>query len=365
MNDLIPGSSCALNDQGCICTNKQLIEDLSVCVTAACTIRETLVSINITNTDCGVPVRDNTAPSIIIPAVGLNVLLLVALRTYTRFKVTASETGLDDWAVLLLAVSVVGKTGLGRDMWTLDFDRITRVIYYSWVQSIFYIICISLTKLCFLFFYLRIFPSNRLRLLIKILFALTVAYGIAFLFVVIFQCQPVSSGWLNWDLEGHGKCMQSNTIMISASAINIVLDVLIIALPIPKVASLQATTSTKVQVIAMFSMGFVITGVSIYRLVRLKVFALSINPTWDNAASCYWSVVEVDVGVLCLCMPATRSLLGRMFPNVFGSSSEPESTRQSVSRRSRPAVATPGNTSFTQLIEMDHVPGSVKSHDDY
>lgn len=50
------------------------------------------------------PVRDNTAPSIIIPAVGLNVLLLVALRTYTRFVVTASETGLDDWVVLLLAV---------------------------------------------------------------------------------------------------------------------------------------------------------------------------------------------------------------------------------------------------------------------
>lgn len=85
----------------------------------------------------------------------------------------------------------------------------------------------------------------------------------------------------------------------------------------------------------------------------------------DNAASCYWSVVEVDVGVLCLCMPATRSLLGRMFPNVFGSTSDPETTGQSVSRRSRPVVVTPGNTSFTQLIEMDHVPGSVKSHDDY
>lgn len=94
-------------------------------------------------------------------------------------------------------------------------------------------------------------------MLIKILFALTVAYGIIFLFVVVFQCWPVSSGWLNWDLEGHGKCMQSNTMMISASAINIALDLLIIALPIPKVASLQATTSTKVQVIAMFSMGFV------------------------------------------------------------------------------------------------------------
>ena len=100
-------------------------------------------------------------------------------------------------------------------------------------------------------------------MLIKILFALTVAYGIAFLFVVIFQCLPVSSGWLNWDLEGHGKCMQSNKMMISASAINIALDLLIIALPIPKVASLQATTSTKVQVIAMFSMGFVYASLSV------------------------------------------------------------------------------------------------------
>lgn len=50
--------------------------------------------------------------------------------------------------------------------------------------------------------------------------------------------------------------MHTNPLVVSAAAINIVLDVYVISLPIPKVLKLQASISTKIQVIFMFGVGF-------------------------------------------------------------------------------------------------------------
>ncbi|CAI7673273.1 unnamed protein product [Penicillium manginii] len=343
---------------------------LSSCVSANCTIKEGLTTLNVTNTECGAPIRDRTSLSIVIPAVGLCVLVFVALRIYTRLVIKKLEIGLDDWATILLGCIMVpvnvgsillGKAGLGKDMWTLEFTSITRILYLFYIQELLYITCISLTKICFLLFYLRIFPSDRMRHVIKASCIVTVCYGLTFLFAFAFQCSPVSFNWNGWAGEHVGKCVHTNPLVVSAAAINIVLDVYVISLPIPKVLKLQASISTKIQVIFMFGVGFLITGVSIYRTIMLKLFA-----TRDNAAGGYWSVIEIDVGVFCLCMPAMRSLLGRLFPKVFRSTkgTRTSSSGQPLSHKKiRMADSSGPNTSFVQLIEMDHT-GNLKSHGD-
>lgn len=65
-----------------------------------------IATLNATKTACGAPIRDNTSPSIILPAVGLCVLLLVALRIYTRLVVSKLDANWDDWAAVLLGVSI-------------------------------------------------------------------------------------------------------------------------------------------------------------------------------------------------------------------------------------------------------------------
>lgn len=106
----------------------------------------------------------------------------------------------------------------------------------------------------------------------------------------------------------------------------------------------------------------------------LKLFATSTNPTCnapycpsttagklilftigDNAPGGYWSVIEIDVGIFCLCMPAMRSLLGRLFPSMFGSTKEDSSMRHTSSQKKIRTVDGP-NTSFVQLISC----GSTK-----
>ncbi|KAH8696554.1 integral membrane protein [Talaromyces proteolyticus] len=363
LSDTLPQSACAPTNQTCICTNTDLVAKLSSCVTASCSVKDALTTVNVTNTECGVPVRDETAPSIIIPSVGFVVLLFIALRIFTRLVLTQLELGWDDWTTMLLGCFMVainvgsillGKAGLGKDIWTLSFQNIQRILYIFYIQELLYVICIVLTKICFLLFYTRIFPSSKMLWIIKVSGLLTLCYGIAFLFALSFQCSPVSFNWEGWDGEHEGSCVQKNTLVVVAGALNAVFDVWVIALPIPALLRLQASISTKLQIIAMFSVGFLVTGVSIYRIVMLKIFATSTNPTWDNAAGGYWSIVEVDVGVFILCMPALRSLLSRLLPGVFGSTKGKSSAGPSSSQKKfRAASGSYPNTSFIQLIEVD------------
>lgn len=95
-----------------------------------------------------------------------------------------------------------------------------------------------------------------MRRIIKISCVVTVCYGIAFLIALAFQCSPVSYNWNGWDGEHEGKCVKTNTLVLVAAALNIVLDAWVIALPIPKVLYLQASITTKVQVVFMFSVAF-------------------------------------------------------------------------------------------------------------
>lgn len=64
-----------------------------------------------------------------------------------------------------------------------------------------------------------------------------------------------------------------------------------------------------------------VTIVSIVRLHALVTFVTSHNPTWDNFPVSLWSTVEINVGILCTCMPTLRLLLIRLFPGMGAGSS--------------------------------------------
>src|SRR5690348_4722249 len=63
-----------------------------------------------------------------------------------------------------------------------------------------------------------------------------------------------------------------------------------------------------------------VTVVSMLRLRSLITFAASTNPTWDQWDVAHWSTVEINVGIICACMPTFRTLLANALPKVFGSS---------------------------------------------
>lgn len=59
--------------------------------------------------------------------------------------------------------------------------------------------------------------------------------------------------------------------------------------------------------------------VSIARLWALAQYGSSTNPIYDNMLSGIFSPLELNVGIIAMCMPAFRRFVARFLPSCFGS----------------------------------------------
>lgn len=80
-------------------------------------------------------------------------------------------------------------------------------------------------------------------------------------------------------------------------------------------------------------------------------FANSQNPTWDNWSVCNWSVVEINVGIMCACMPTARLALMRAF-DVFRETTISRSGYYGYNNQ--PSGSTPGSHSQAAVTSDGH-----------
>ncbi|KEQ69489.1 hypothetical protein M436DRAFT_55857, partial [Aureobasidium namibiae CBS 147.97] len=197
----------------------------------------------------------------------------------------------------------VNQIGMGKDMWFVSFDHITEILEIFYFTELLYLAAIGLTKISILLFYLRIFPDWKLRRAIYAMISICGLYSIVFVTVTALQCIPVSMAWKKWDGEHKGKCLDLNADGWASASLNIILDLIVIALPMKQLTVLNMSWQRKLGVIVMF-----LGGGFVLRLKYLIQFAHTDNVTWDYLSVGYWSAVETHVGVMVACAPAIRSL---------------------------------------------------------
>lgn len=152
---------------------------------------------------------------------------------------------------------VVRDYGLGKDMWTIPFDDIRQILKLFFIEEEMYCVCIAAIKVSMLCLYLNIFPNRGLRIATYIVLAITLVWAIVSFFVLLFSCNPISYYWNMWDGEHSGKCIDHDSILLAHSSVNIVLDVLIVAIPMPTLAKLHMRLEKKLGVCLMFAVGIV------------------------------------------------------------------------------------------------------------
>ncbi|KPM42653.1 hypothetical protein AK830_g3885 [Neonectria ditissima] len=328
----IANSSCSAINQTCICTTESLQVDMAVCITDRCTVMESLITKNATLSYCGTPARHNSIDYTAISAAFAIVSGIMVVQRFA-FKLHAKlDLGPDDWFTLTAAIASIPLTalaiygissnGLGHDIWTLPFSKIYNFGKYFLVMEVIYFAEITLLKSAMLFLYLRIFPSPRVRRLLWGTIVFNIAFGVAFVVVAAFvQCKPVSYFWQMWDDEHEGQCLNQNAIAWSNAAISIALDLWMLAIPLCQIGALHLSWRRKIGVGAMFVVGTFVTIVSILRLRSLVKFgAQSKNPTWEYHDVAVWSTIEINVGIICNCMPSLRLIIPRIFSLPMGPS---------------------------------------------
>jgi len=115
-----------------------------------------------------------------------------------------------------------------------------------------YPVTMGLLRISMLLFFLRIFPDEKFRLLVKILIGYMAVHSLIFFFLVIFQCHPVR---YSWDKTIDGTCIDINATTYAGAAIVVVHDVMLLSLPLWQLRSLQLNIMKKTAAILMFIFG--------------------------------------------------------------------------------------------------------------
>ncbi|CVK94782.1 related to integral membrane protein PTH11 [Fusarium mangiferae] len=339
--DFVSASSCGTNAT-CLCTDPKLKDDVLPCVESHCLPREALATINLTSVACDFPIRDKheqfnilTITLIVITGVTVGLRFVEKIRYGPGLQI-------DDYVITGAFATRLSACMVSLEM-VLDEMRgdlvqtQLQLIYFLYAGQTLYATDVFATKICVLLFYLRIFPGVVIRRLIWGTVGIAVLCMIIFDLLALFQCQPISFYWKGWDQLHKGHCIGINGLAWAIAAVGIILDLWMLAIPISQLIHLQMKWKRKLAVASMFGVGTFVTVVSILRLRYLVAFGNSSNPTWDSFDTCYWSVIELNVGIWCACMPNLRVLMLKTFPRLQSSvNATPRSHQYNSSTAGRP-----------------------------
>lgn len=153
-----------------------------------------------------------------------------------------------------------------------SMDKIVNYGYLLYILLLFYNLGLLFFKLSCLAFYVRVFPVIRwLRIAAWVLGGLIIAWAVANEFVLIFRCHPINLAWLGDAAMQAESCIPESTVFIAQSIPTIFFDVVILSMPIKLVWGLQMKLSQRLSVIGIFLLGFLVTLISIVRLVSTVI----------------------------------------------------------------------------------------------
>ncbi|KAL7791486.1 putative PTH11-type G-protein coupled receptor protein [Trichoderma ceciliae] len=361
LTTLVQQTHCSFTDLACMCADVAYEDAATVCVRAACKMSEALFTKNLTETACARPLRDVSGQYSTMNIVSgvFTVLLVTARLLFRRFLSSNGKVGPDDciiFVAILIAIAgiVINQVGLvghgiGKDIWTLPASKLPAFAMYFFIMEIIYLVEMPLIKLSLSLFYLYVFPGTNIRRLLMGTAIFNVIFGVAFVITAMVQCIPLNFYWAQYyDDPPQGICIDLNKFAWANAGMGLAVDLWMIVLPLWQVRRLNLHWKKKIGVIFMFLIGAFVSVISLLRLKSVIFFANLINPTWDQWNVAWWSTMEVNIGIICTCLPTVRLILKRMFPRIFSIGDG-----RSVTGFSQTGAAAPTGGVKTQASSME------------
>ncbi|KNG88224.1 hypothetical protein ANOM_004573 [Aspergillus nomiae NRRL 13137] len=264
-------------------------------------------------------------------------IFCVVLRFISRYKVR-TPWGLDDAVILFalaqqmgmagISIGAVKFAGVGHHIpWLLVKDPASLRIWakYLLALSFLYLGSVNLPKFSILLLYYKLFPTRKMRAMVKFMMVVLVLITIATIVGTSLVCRPFSA---NWDGSIPGNCGNKKVLYIWASFPNIVTDVILLLLPMPVLWSLNVSQRLKVGLTITFAVGSIGLVTSV---IRFQIFFRNnafLDGTWVAVELIIWTQVETGVYLISACLPTYRPLLEHV-----GSSRIVSKLSRSMSRR--------------------------------
>jgi hypothetical protein len=219
--------------------------------------------------------------------------------------------------VLTVLGSIQVRYGLGHHIYDIPPLVDMLIQKYNYITLLLYTVVLCTTKLSICLLYLRIFHvEKRMRWLIHASIWFLVTYSILFEVLCIFQCHPIRAYW-DFTIRppmGTASCLNTIPVFYASGACNIVSDLLLMAIVVPKIRELRIKRGQKIALLCIVSLGWLAVAASVVRIVRLSSLLHSPDPAWASFDINIWSAVEVNTGIICASAPAIKPLVATVMP---------------------------------------------------
>ncbi|KAJ5570875.1 Major facilitator superfamily domain general substrate transporter [Penicillium sp. DV-2018c] len=262
--------------------------------------------------------------------------IFVALRFISRIFVVR-RIGLHDWLMLAawfidfafsFSLFFAVRKGLGlhsSDVKPEDEVALNKANYAFTNPAL------MAVKTSILVFYLTLTRNKKVfRYANYVTLFVVNAAGFALTLVNVFQCRPIGAAF-HTD-SGDANCTDIVTLYLSSSPVNIITDIAILLLPMPLLTKMRLPYKQKIILVITFSFGFFVAVVDVVRIAFLQQAAISrsmevksihiqnvggLDFSWYASLSFMWSVVEVNLSIICGCVPSLKPLVTRLVPKLI------------------------------------------------
>ena len=179
----------------------------------------------------------------------------LSLSCRVLHTLTAMSTKVCSLVLCAVNLSLV-HIGFGRHEQEILASGITarQISIMTFASHFPYCTGITLVKLSALFFYARVFQDSRVfRSCLWATGALVVGWWIVFVVLTIWTCTPPRK---QWDPDTPGHCINFILVFKITTALNVLIDVIILVLPLPILSKLHTTLGRKLILVGAFVVGY-------------------------------------------------------------------------------------------------------------
>ncbi|KAL1842996.1 hypothetical protein VTJ49DRAFT_3473 [Mycothermus thermophilus] len=257
--------------------------------------------------------------------------LFVIARIATRL--VRNSLGWDDWTivfslsiypfpqansiVLSVAIQLAVSWGYGMHKADLTKAELETCLRWFFIAQTPYKVVVFLNKVSVVLLYMRIFVGNSFRIAAYAVLFVIFGYSIGGIAATIWQCVPIEGAW---NKAVPAKCIDSNSFWVAYAVLNILTDVMVLALPVVPVMKLQLRWRERFLILGVFLLGAFVTITSILRVTSVQNSLKNRqDQTWSFIERGVWTLIESNLGIICACLPVLKQPLGKLFPRLFGS----------------------------------------------
>ncbi|KAL6353831.1 hypothetical protein LRP88_12825 [Fusarium phalaenopsidis] len=211
------------------------------------------------------------------------VTVFLGLRYFQSFKL-----------IQKIEIDLVMNYGWGKHLW----DGLL-------ANTLSYLITPSVTKIAILAILFRINPSIPYRCAVVAIAVAIFTYTLVLCIVAGGPCNPLKEGTL--------QCLQN--VALSHAVLNIASDFAVVAVPIPTIHGLNLSFKQKLSVGSILAAGSFVVICSIARLPYVLVLSKTQDATYTQAILGIWSIVEINLGIICACAMRLKRLVTTYLPS--------------------------------------------------